>query len=139
MILQKYSFRNTSNDLRNGGFPNPSKPNPRPTWAHRMEQTLTFGPGQLESISADILSSVEEDGEAITVIKYAGLFDIYCGMGNTHTVEINGKTVLPVNPTEDQVYNAIVGEILQYDLEDWDDPCDREDTDDGFGIEGVDW
>ena len=94
-----------------------------------MEKTLTFGPGQLESISA-VVSTVVNHGDITIGIKYEGSFEIYCGMGNSHSVQILGETSLPFTPTgtpsNDVIYDEIVGSIFEFDTEFWFDPCDEE-------------
>ncbi len=102
-----------------------------------------FGPGSLEMIRLDLWSSkveLQPEGRTLKIkCNLVGQYDIYCGAGNTHRIDIKIK---------DSVWNTEVGEytddfiaarsgdpdaaervatsLIDWELEDWFDPCNIE-------------
>ena len=79
---------------------------------------VTFGPGSMESITL-----YERKHVGGPQARVEGTFTIYCGMGNTHTVDINGPWGFRdhldhLDDVEDEAR-----QLVEYELEDWFDPC----------------
>lgn len=109
-----------------------------------------FGPGSMEMIRLDIWTDRSEpqtDRSPARRIKarVVGQYDIYCGMGNMHRIDIDVQDMVwstePGTYTQDFVSardtdDADAAERIAYSLldweylEDWTDPCDQEEWDD---------
>lgn len=91
----------------------------------RNGTTYVFGPGALERIEARV-SYLHGHKH----VRVQGLFSIYCGMGNEHTVEINarreciGSCAGSIRSEVGDDLYLIVSRIVDFELEDWFDPCD---------------
>ena len=81
-------------------------------------ETVTFGPGALESIKLTTWTNKHGVGK----LRAAGDFTVYCGYGNEHSVRIDEISVAADH--EGLEPSAAVDELVGYSLEGWSDPCD---------------
>lgn len=81
---------------------------------------VTFGPGRLESIE---LRKVRRHREVMA--RVVGTFRIFCGMGNDHTQRVNGPYVFMSPYRAILSEDELASELIEYELEDWFDPCDQ--------------
>ena len=112
-----------------------------------VKEHQRFGPGQYESMTFKTwVSKVEGYGRERVTGRLEGTYTVYCGMGNEHDFEIkedisfwNTEIETEVDGLEsdaqllfdihnlinkvDAIYE-ITDRLVNYALEDWDDPCE---------------
>lgn len=81
-----------------------------------LPRSTTFGPGSMESLR---LTSWTKPSSGIRWARLSGAFAVYCGMGNTHTVEVEVRDWATLTDPDDEA-----ARLLEIVLEDWFDPCD---------------
>lgn len=88
----------------------------------RTKDFTVFGPGSMESITLYRRTRNLRQPQ----VRVEGSFTVYCGMGNTHTVEISGPW--DFHNSNDDWWNIDLEnearQLVEYELEDWFDPCD---------------
>lgn len=114
---------------------------------------ITFGPGSLESVELRLWAKNRTYG-AVVCAEIRGWFTVYCGAGNSHTVDISGARECVDRATfaqqtrdgytdgasgailaaydlrsEDDAYAAASWLVQEYALEDWADPCADDEPD----------
>lgn len=93
-------------------------------------QRTTFGPGSLE----DLVLSSWVDRHHTRWVRLQGTYQVYCGMGNEHTVTIATREHLSLvirnldynheaSPTDELAAN-VAQDLLDGVLDRWSDPCD---------------
>lgn len=98
----------------------------------------TFGPGSLESMVLTTWVEKKTEDNVKYKARFKGRYTVYCGNGWEHDVEIDetesgwlhemgsiGRDIM--NAHENGVALDFVGNLIDYALEDWFDPCDLED------------
>ncbi len=97
---------------------------------------MTFGPGSLENIELRTWVSRREGGATRMKGKIEGTYTVYCGMGWEHDVDIDIDLGAWSNESDSESlfdahegHNAFffIAQEIEYDLEDWVDPCELED------------
>jgi hypothetical protein len=83
--------------------------------ATRLPRSTTFGPGSMESLR---LTSWTKSSSGIRWARLSGFYSVYCGMGNTHTVDIEIRDWATETDPDDEA-----DRLLNIALEDWSDPC----------------
>jgi hypothetical protein len=86
-----------------------------------LPRSTTFGLGSMESLR---LTTWTDRRSGIRWERLSGTFTVYCGMGNSHTVEIDERdwerpTVNHSTEADDEA-----ARLLDWALEDWSDPCE---------------
>jgi hypothetical protein len=52
--------------------------------------------------------------------RLSGTFTVFCGMGNSHTIEVDERDWETRDDVDDEA-----ARLLEFALEDWTDPCDE--------------
>jgi len=97
-----------------------------------------FGPGSMESLTLTTWVSKREGDNLRYKARLEGTYTVYCGNGWEHDVQIKeetsgwlhemdqtGATIAKIEATGEA--HEFVGEMINWALEDWFDPCDLED------------
>jgi hypothetical protein len=80
-------------------------------------ETVTFGPGALESIKLTTWTNKHGVGK----LRAAGDFMVYCGYGNEHTVAVNETSAAADHEGDEP--SAAAHELVGYSLENFSCPC----------------
>lgn len=100
-----------------------------------------FGPGSLEMIRLNLWSSKVEpqlEGRDLKVkCSLAGQYDIYCGTGNMHRIDIKiedsvwstevdkyTNDFLAARSGDPDAAERVATSLIDWEIEDWSDPCE---------------